>query len=363
MPSAMHWGSVDSPAPIICATESWNGLGFSAYQIWANRRADLTCLTGTPFLCSNGKRAIMASIRTMSPRTFGSDRMIVIGSELIDRLGPMLAALPGRGSVALALCLPNRMRPHPDAVVFNRQRGHVERALLERLGGYVRDPHFYSLPHGHAAGAYAIKTAAAALASHKIEAAVVGGVESYYDPDAMDALVVEQRIFDGEDPDAFIPGEGGCFFVLTRRDVAARLGWSALASVESAATHDEPDTLRYDRVSAGTGLSRAIRAISDRLSKERRLVDWWITDLTNEDYRTHEFALAFPRATAGVTSLKTFVDYPVRQLGDLGAATIPTAIAEAIEGFLRGDPDARNCLIHATSTNEERGAVFVVAER
>lgn len=293
---------------------------------------------------------------------FGADRMIAIGSELVDRLGPMLSALPNRSATALALCLPNRMTPHPEAEVFNRQRGHIERALLDRLGLYVRQPHLYSLPRGHAAGAYAIREAATALSSRRIDVAIVGGVESYYDPQAMDALVVEKRIFDGEDPDAFMPGEGGSFFLLTRRDVAASCGWAALASIESAATNNEYDTLRYDKVSAGVGLSRAIRAISDRLSRERRLVDWWITDLTNEDYRTHEFALAFPRATADVTGPKTYVDYPVRALGDLGAATIPTAIAEAIEGFLRGDPMARNCLIHASSMNEERGAVFLVSE-
>lgn len=359
---AVHWGGPGQPAPVISATESWNGLGFSAYQAWANRRAQLTCFAETPFICANGKRAAMAHIRTLPPRSFGADRMIAVASELLDRLSPLLSSLPARAPVGLALCLPSRLAASSDSDVFTRHRGRIESALVSRLQGRGGETKLFSIPRGHASGAYAIMEAGAALASHRIEAAVVGGVDTCYDPDMVDCLSVEGRIFDGENLDSFVPGEGASFFLMSRRETAVHCGWPSLARIESVSTSTEHDTLRYDLPSAGVGLARAIRGISDRLAQEHRKVDWWITDMTNEEYRTHEFLLALPRASYDVTSEQTFVDYPHRHLGDLGAATIPTAIAEAVEGFLRGDPAARNCLIHATSTNEERGAVLLSAE-
>lgn len=359
----IHWEGAGSPAPVIVATESWNGLGFSAYQIWANRRAQLTAFAETPFYCANGKRAAMGHIRTLPTRTFGADRMITVASELIDRMGPVVAGLPRRATVGLALCLPSRMAPNREGdSTFTRHRARVENALAQRVQPHVRELRLFSLPHGHAAGAHAILEVGKALASGQIDAALVGGVDSYYDPDTVYGLDVEKRLFDGENLDSFVPGEGAAFFVMCSRDVAARCGWPVLARIESAATSRERDTLRYDLPSAGVGLSTALRAIAGRLSREGRFVDWWITDMTNEEYRTHELLLAMPRGSYDCTNERTVVDYPHRNLGDLGAATIPTAVAEAVEGFLRGDPAARTCLIHASSTNEERGAVLVSAD-
>jgi hypothetical protein len=50
-------------------------------------------------------------------------------------------------------------------------------------------------------------------------------------------------------------------------------------------------------------------------------------------------------------------------LGDLGAATLPTAMVIAVEGFTRGDPAAQTCLACASSAGPGRGAVLLSAAR
>ena len=80
-------------APVVRALSSVNGLGFSPYQMWAFRRADLTAFAPSPFLCDNGLPAIMAPVRTLSVTSFGGDRLVALALEALEPLLPSLAAL------------------------------------------------------------------------------------------------------------------------------------------------------------------------------------------------------------------------------------------------------------------------------
>jgi 3-oxoacyl-[acyl-carrier-protein] synthase-1 len=172
----------------------------------------------------------------------------------------------------------------------------------------------------------------------------------------------EGRLFDGENLDSFIPGEGAAFFLLTRREVASRARWPVLASVQCAATNQEPGHYGSGLPCLGLGLSRPLRAISDRLQKERRFIDLFLADVTTENHRIREWLLAFPRASAGVCRDTTDPQFLPVLLGDLGAATMPTGLAVAVEAFLRGDPDAATCVLSGSSVTEDRGAVLLARE-
>ena len=359
----VHWGGRHAPAPVVCATSAWNGLGFSPYQTWAFRRAELTCFAETPFRLGNGNRASMAHIRTLPTRSFGLERLIPVATRLVDELVPSLATLPPEARLALVLCLDERFGPGASAG-FARQRQQFESAVVARLvlarsaygGGEV---FLHTVPRGHASLAFALIEAGSALASDRIDAAVVGGVDTSYDPDVVEALMDAGRIFDGENLDSAIPGEGGAFMLLADAGTARRARWKTLARVESAATNQEPGVMSSEVPCMGLGLSRALRAVADRLQEEKRNAEWWIGDLTNQEYRSHEFSLAFPRACVGVSAGELAIEFLPVHLGDLGAATMPTAAVIAAEGFLRGDPDASNCLLMASSVGEDRGAVLL----
>jgi 3-oxoacyl-[acyl-carrier-protein] synthase-1 len=354
----VHWGGARGPAPAIVATSAWNGMGFTPHQIWAWRRAEMNAFAESPFLCRNGARAIMAFIRTLPLRAKGSERLRAIAAALLEPLLSRLDALPPSSRVGLALCLAERFAdtapPH-----LRKGRGELEAALLALLQARGRDVVPIVVCRGHAAFAHAILEANAALASHAVDAVVVGGVDTYYDPDVVELLLDVGRLFDGENLDSFIPGEGGAFCLVVRSDIASRCKWPVLARVESAASNEEPAHMATDLPCLGLGLSRPLRAIADRLRDENRDIDLWLGDLTNENYRQQEWMLAFPRASAGVSGPgATLQSLPVF-LGDLGAATMPTAAVLAVESFLRGDPEASNCVLFGSSFGEHRGAVLL----
>jgi hypothetical protein len=109
----------------------------------------------------------------------------------------------------------------------------------------------------------------------------------------------------------------------------------------------------------GMGLSRTLTPLADRLRQERRRIEWILGDVTNEDYRAHELQLAFPRIVRDVTPPEFPLEFLPMAMGDLGAATVPTAVAIAGEGMSRGDPGAKTCVVFASSVGEDRGGVLL----
>lgn len=356
-----HFGGKHPAAPLVCGLAAWNGLGFDPHQIWAFRRAELTAFAESPFHCGNGARATMAQIRTLPPKLLGADRLIAIAQRLVGSLGTELAALAG-SRIGVVLGLPERMSSDGGARVFQNQRRRLEESVAERLGEARLEPVLRSVARGHASFAHAVVEAAAALSSRALDAVLVGGLDTRWDPLAVEELIEAQRLFDGENPDSFIPGEGGALLLLSRKDVARALRWPILARLESAVTNREPATIHNDVGNLGLGLSRAARAVADRLVEEKRSLDWWITDLTPEDFRVNEFSLAWPRGCAGVFTERSVLDHPSIHLGDLGAASMPTAAAIAVEGMRRGAPVAATCLVTGSSDGGDRGVVLVAAE-
>jgi 3-oxoacyl-[acyl-carrier-protein] synthase-1 len=357
----VHWGGAWGPAPAVVATSAWNGMGFTPHQIWAWRRAEMNALAESPFLNANGSRATMAHIRTLPPRARSSERLWAVAEALVKPLLQRLEALPTGSRVALVLGLAERFADGAPARM-RVGRGELERGLLALFESQGLEVIHTVVPRGHAGFAHGVIEACAALTARQVEAAVVGGVDTYYDPDVVESLILSKRLFDGENLDSFIPGEGGAFCLLTRGDVATRSRWPVLARIESAASNEEPAHMGTDLPCLGLGLSRPLRAISDRLEQERRLIDLWLGDLTNENYRTQEWMLAFPRASAGVSAPESDVQFLPVFLGDLGAATMPTGAVLAVESFLRGDLPASTCVVMGSSVGEHRGAVLLTRE-
>lgn len=351
--AAVHWEG--SAAPVVVATAAWNGMGATPHQVWAWRRAEMNAFTESPFLCANSSRAIMAHIRTLPMRSTGTERLVAIGQALLEPLAGRLSDT-GRGELRVALSFGLAER-------FGRNDRQAERTSLEQAFARVFlargiEVATSSLPLGHAAFARTILDAGRALGERAADVVILGGVDTYYEPDAIDELTGQRRLFDGDNLDSLLPGEGGAFCVLVRAVVARRLGWPHLARIESAAVGYEPAAMGSEVHCAGLGLSRPLRAIADRLATEQRSVDLWLTDLTNETYRAQEWLLAFARV-ADASSATAEQQSIAERLGDLGAASMPTGVVLAAESFLRGAPDAATCVVSGSSVGHERGAVLL----
>jgi 3-oxoacyl-[acyl-carrier-protein] synthase-1 len=303
----------------------------------------------------------MGQVRQIEPRLTGGERLVELLRLGLTGLEPVLSRL-GRGvRVSVDLALPARMAAERATDRDRRARATIEAALVARLSELGLAPRLHVEARGHAAGAFCALHAAEAVLTHQAELALLGGIDSSYDPFVVEELLGQERILDGEHLDAMVPGEGVAFALVASRSDAAAMKLPALATVEGAAVDREPATLDNDVGLLGLGLSRAALALGKRLRDERRSLDWWISDMTPERFRVQEFQLAWPRAARGLMAPTSTLDHLPQHLGDLGAATLPTALALAAEGFRRGDPAARTCLMTGSTPGGDRGVVLAAA--
>ena len=75
--------------PVVVATAVVNGLGTSAHQIWAMRRAEQTALAESPFVLPDGTRVTMGLVRSLPPRSHGEARMAAMAARMLDDVLPV----------------------------------------------------------------------------------------------------------------------------------------------------------------------------------------------------------------------------------------------------------------------------------
>lgn len=355
-----HFGGRRGPELVIARVSASNALGLSAHQSWAFRRAELTCYSESPFRLDNGSRATMGVMQNLPPRSVGASRMMeILRLSLSSLLETFPVDVAARTRLGLALGLPERFSTKQPSTAFAGQYRSFERELLDHLNRFGGPVVFQPVPLGHASLGAALLWAARKLTAGQLELAIVGGVDSYYDPEVVEILAEQGRIFDGKKLDSFIPSEGAALFVLCAARTARQLGLSAPARLETVSVGEEPSSMLVDVPSVAAGMTHTVQVISDRVRADGRKLKWLLGDLTNEDYRCHEVQLSFPRYCAGAMAEDGELEFLPAFFGDLGAATMPTGIAIACEAFVRGDPAADNCVVMGSSVGEDRAAVLI----
>ena len=191
------------------------------------------------------------------------------------------------------------------------------------------------------------------------EVVVVGGVESYYDIEALEWLDEAGRLHSEANIDGFVPGEAGAFIVLASRSAAHRFGLPVLGSILSSTVAHEPHPYISDHgVCIGQGLTESIRRTLDVPVSDAKVADWTVCDLNGENFRAMEWMYAYVR-TGPKHRDPLELWHPADCLGDLGAATgcvlLSIAIASWQRDYARGD----RCLIWCSSDGPERAAVLL----
>jgi 3-oxoacyl-[acyl-carrier-protein] synthase-1 len=366
------WGDPSQPTLVVAETGAVNGLGFTSRQTWAFWRAEAVGHTETPFRCANGSRAVMVTARALPPRSTGAARMAALLDDAFAQLTPARRALGPAARTAVVLCLGERYHA-PIAPRLARERAALEARVGQWAGDGAPVEHAATVAEGNASLAEALMVASALLDEGRCEAVAVGGVDTQYDADSVEGLLIAERLFDGRNVDSMTPGEGAAFLLVTRPATAHRAGLAPRAVIEAASVDAEPGAMFADEPCTGAALARVMRAAAGCAGRRGRPVGWIVGDLTNESYRAFELQLALPRAFAGgglddggaghlvlaAESLRR--DFLPFRFGDLGAATMVTAAVIASEAFVRGDPRPRGCLVFGSSVTPPRGAVLLSA--
>jgi len=358
---AASWVSRPSVGAVACGAV--NGLGFDARQTWAFWRAEATPIAETPFRDASSERAGMIAVRTLPPRLSGTARLVRLALEAVSQLARALKELaPER--VSFLVALPER---YADGGGRAAERASIEGALGRWLAEQVGpQAGLHTVPRGPGGFAGAILEAGAALARGSVDCVIAGGADTYWDGEVVEALHAKERHFNGENHDRVIPGEGAG---VARRTAGGRapIGLRLLA----AAVDEEAAPAHGAVPSRAEALGRALRSAAEGVRSQREArIDWLLGDVTNEGWRAHEMQLALPRALSpgGLDGGRGFrelivpgarTDMLPARFGDLGAATLPTALAVAAGAFAFGDPVATRCLAFASSYGPDRGALLL----
>src|SRR6185436_13905781 len=176
---------------------------------------------------------------TIDPLLVGADRAVKLALPALDEalraVGPAMQQLRTR----LVLCMDEQLGiSGPDG----RMPGATVGAwAIQHAALHAPQTSLETVARGPAGPGFALQGVYDALARGSIEAAVLGGVHTDYDPARVRALAQAGRLFKPDNLDSIIPGELAAFVVLMRPDIARMYKLAPLAQLFSVAT-------AYDKV-------------------------------------------------------------------------------------------------------------------
>jgi 3-oxoacyl-[acyl-carrier-protein] synthase-1 len=212
---------------------------------------------------------------------------------------------------------------------------------------------------GHSAALLALEIAAQRIESGSAEWCLVGGVDSYMDPERLEHLEETGQLHSLSNPWGFIPGEGAGFCVITTVRNAEEWGVKPALRIASVASAREANLIRTGSVCIGAGLSTAIRDALSTLPSGAQ-VDTVVCDINGDAYRADEYGFSIARMSDCFRDA-TDITTPADSWGDVGAASgilfLGLVIAAAHKGYGKGP----HALMWTSSDTGERAAALVEA--
>ncbi|WP_437903018.1 hypothetical protein WME95_31310 [Sorangium sp. So ce327] len=319
-------------------------IGLNARQTGFLLRSGFPAVVEAPLANSAGEAITMGFVPTIDPRIVGPERLVLLAAPAFDEAVSRI----GDGKILVQLALDEGARDAPAATrLLAAAVKRSTSATVEIVAG------------GEAALGPLLLEALNALSSMEVDAVILGGVHSDYDPRAIAALEESGRLFSPDNLDARIPGEGAAFFALMRDADAGRQGLRTVARVvgvgtgqERAGPHD--DTPAYEAL----GLTSATRQAAEPLARAGQTAGWMLTDLTGEMRRLREWQAAFVRLQ-DVLGRPYVIESPAQRIGYLGAAAMPLFVAIAATAWEHGVAPSPAVIAAAGNDGGARAAVVL----
>jgi 3-oxoacyl-[acyl-carrier-protein] synthase-1 len=209
---------------------------------------------------------------------------------------------------------------------------------------------------GRAAGLAALNSAVEDLAMGKVQAAIVGAIDSQIRPDSLERLDMAGQLMSASNNHGIIPGEAAGFVLLETGGAARARGAEALAMVMGLGQALEPTT-GTENPNQARGLTESVRAAVQqaRLQDGPPLV---VCDLNGDRYRAIEWGLTDPRVLRHLGG-NVEVWHPADCLGDCGAASGLVDLIWGVEAMKKGYARNDRLLVWGASDNGFRAAAVV----
>ncbi|XXT16017.1 hypothetical protein WME94_37855 [Sorangium sp. So ce429] len=322
-------------------------IGLNARQTGFLLRAGFPAIAQAPLASSAGEAVTMGFVPAIDPRIVGPERLVLLAAPaFVEAASPIRE---GRTIVHLALDEGYTEAPAATQLLAAALKRSTPAATVNIVAG------------GEAALGPLMNEALDALSSGQVNAVILGGVHSDYDPRAIAAIEESGRLFSPDNLDARLPGEAAAFFALMRDADAGRHGLRALARVLGVGTGREragpwDDAPAYEAF----GLTGATQQAAEPLARVGQTAGWMLTDLTAEMRRLREWQAAFVRVQH-VLGRPYVVESPAQRIGYLGAAAMPLLIAMAATAWEHGYAPSPVAIATAGNDGGERAAVVLAS--
>jgi 3-oxoacyl-[acyl-carrier-protein] synthase I len=348
--------SADRPGIPIIGVGARTPLGLNAASSAAAVRAGISAMHEHPNMIDRyGDPMIVTADAELTTELSGVDRLITMAiNPAIEALAPLRGRIGPTASVNVMIALPEDRPGGPDNLANSFLQGFE--ALL---GKEIKIKEITCNTNGNAEGLACFEKALSLINNGSSEFCLVGGVDSYLEPETLEWLDSLEQLHSEKTIWGFCPGEGAGFCLLTSHNLADKLGLRASIELQSASSAMEPNRIKTETVCIGEGLSATFKKTLSVLPRESS-VSYTICDLNGEPYRANEYGFAMLR-NAGRFEEDAGFQTPADCWGDLGAASGPLFAMLASFSVGKGFPAGPLTFLWASSEGGMRASALLKA--
>jgi len=225
--------------------------------------------------------------------------------------------------------------------------------LMERCGGPFH-PDSRVIGNGRVGGIEAIDLASRFLVRPQGGSCLVVGTDGFLSAATLTAYHARKRLLTAGNSDGFIPGEAAAAILLERSTARSNGG----LSIRGWGFAREEAGLESELPLRGEGLAGAIRESLSRSGLDYHSIDYRICDANGEQYPFKEAALAMAR-TLRVRKESFDLWHTADCIGEVGAATVPCALAMAWYAAEKRYAPGPGILLHVGNTDGQRAALVL----
>jgi 3-oxoacyl-[acyl-carrier-protein] synthase-1 len=337
-------------APLsILASGMVTGVGLSARASCAAIRCGINNFNDTRFMGRSGKWIVGSEVPLRPPQR-GLTKLAKMAALAIQQC---LDAVPNSSSTPIILCIAEEDR-------LGRLPGLGGPLLfeIERELGVKFHPDSSVLAQGRVGGAVAILRAQKLFHERRHSHVIVAGVDSYLFGPTLAALEQHDRLLTPANSNGFVPGEAAAA-VLLASDAP---DGGVVLTCHGPGFARESATIHSEKPLRGEGMVEAMRAALATAGMGLEDVDCRISDLSGEQYRFKEVALATTRIRRDHRE-EFGLWHPADCVGEVGAAAPLVMLGVVYFAGRKRYLPGNTFLAHFSGDDDKRAALVLSARR
>lgn len=325
------------------------GVGLTAASSCAAIRCGINNFDETRFIGGSGEWIIGSEVRLEAPWR-GRAKLAKMAARAIAEAMSSAAGL-APSSMPILLCIAESDRPGQIEGIS----GSLFNELQQELG-FAFHPDSSLVAMGRVGGAVAVLEAYRLILQQRHEAVVVAGVDTFLVGPMLAEYRARGRLLAPDNANGFIPGEAAAAVVIARQglDPGTPLLLRGLGFAR------EPVTVEAEAPLRGDGMTAAVRAALENAGLRIDQIDHRISDVSGEQYRFKELALALIRLLRE-RKVDLGIWHPADCVGETGAAALPLMLGVLFYGARKSYLPGPVFLAHLSNDDDKRAALVVTA--